>query len=311
MTNIPTELLRTLLAVVDVRSFTKAARLLGVTQPAVSAQIKRLQSLLEFELFDKSAPGVSVTEKGERVVREARRLLAINDEIVAIAQVPEGARTLRLGLPGEFVGKALWKSLGLFHSRRPDWCLHLKTASTPALLNDMHQGDLDVVVALSNDTPQQMAKYHWRDELVWVGSAPIPRPPQPVRLLSRGNDCPSYHAMTAALEAIGLSHEIAISFGRIDDVSGAATAGLGFAALPRNVALAAGAPICDSGVLPKLADIVVSVCARVESAPPPARDELVTLVSEAFRPGMIQAPLGTRQSKFGNAETVAQRAPAA
>ncbi len=46
MTNIPTELLRTLVAVVDLRSFTKAAQSLGVTQPAVSAQIKRLQGLL-------------------------------------------------------------------------------------------------------------------------------------------------------------------------------------------------------------------------------------------------------------------------
>lgn len=310
MTNIPTELLRTLLAVVDVRSFTKAARLLGVTQPAVSAQIKRLQSLLEFELFDKSAPGVSVTEKGERVVREARRLLAINDDIVAIARAPVGARTLRLGLPGDFVGKALWKNLGLFHSRRPDWCLHLKTGSSPTLLNDMHQGDLDVVVALSTDSPQQMAKYYWRDDMVWIGSAPVPRPPQPVRLLSRGNDSIAYHAMAAALEAIGLNHETAISFGRIDDIAGAAAAGLGFAALPRSLALAAGVPICESGVLPKLADIVVSVCTRLESGPP-ARDELATVLSEAFRPAVMQAPLATRASKFENSEAVAQRAPAA
>ena len=43
MTNIPTELLRALIAVVDQRSFTKAAVVLGLTQPAVSAQIKRLQ----------------------------------------------------------------------------------------------------------------------------------------------------------------------------------------------------------------------------------------------------------------------------
>jgi hypothetical protein len=40
MTNIPTDLLRTLIAVVDLRSFTKAAQSLGVTQPAVSAQIR-------------------------------------------------------------------------------------------------------------------------------------------------------------------------------------------------------------------------------------------------------------------------------
>src|ERR1700693_5529342 len=51
MTNIPTELMRTLLAVVDLRSFTKAAQSMGVTQPAVSAQIKRLQNMLGCELF--------------------------------------------------------------------------------------------------------------------------------------------------------------------------------------------------------------------------------------------------------------------
>src|SRR5262249_35848242 len=52
MVNIPTELLRTLVFVVDQRSFTKAAQSLGVTQPAVSAQIKRLQFLLGYELLD-------------------------------------------------------------------------------------------------------------------------------------------------------------------------------------------------------------------------------------------------------------------
>ena len=71
-TNIPTELLRTLTTVVDLRSFTRAAQSLGVTQPAVSAQIKRLQQLLGADLFDKSAPGVTLTQTGELVLNCAR-----------------------------------------------------------------------------------------------------------------------------------------------------------------------------------------------------------------------------------------------
>lgn len=85
MLNIPTELLRALVSVVDMRSFTKAAQSLGVTQPAVSAQIKRLQYLLGYEVLDKSAPGVSLTPRGEIVANNARRLLAINDDIVQMA----------------------------------------------------------------------------------------------------------------------------------------------------------------------------------------------------------------------------------
>lgn len=310
MTNIPTELLRTLLAVVDVRSFTKAARLLGVTQPAVSAQIKRLQSLLDFELFDKSAPGVSVTEKGERVVREARRLLTINDEIVAIARAPERARTLRLGLPGAFVGRALWKGLALFQSRQPEWCLHLKTGTCTGLLSDLQQGDLDVAVALSDGKPQQMAAHHWRDEMVWVGNVALRHPMQPVRLLSRGDDCICDRSMTAALDAAGRSHEVAFSFGPIDDLAGAAAAGLGVTALPRSVAVASNAPLCEDGLLPELADVVVNICVRAESAPA-ARDELASLISDAFRPAAAPIHVGTHPNKLESMGAVAQRAPAA
>ena len=102
MTNIPTELLRTLVAVVDLRSFTKAAQSLGVTQPAVSAQIKRLQVLLGADLLDKSAPGVSLTAPGELVVNYARRLLSINDQILDIAGPRPAAKTIRVGATGDF-----------------------------------------------------------------------------------------------------------------------------------------------------------------------------------------------------------------
>src|ERR1700746_1866297 len=100
MTNIPTELLRTLVAVVDLRSFTRAAHSLGITQPAVSAQVKRLQQLLGGELLDKSAPGVLLTPMGENVRGPARRLLPINDHILNLTAVPAAeAHVIRVGIP--------------------------------------------------------------------------------------------------------------------------------------------------------------------------------------------------------------------
>ena len=108
MTNIPTDLLRTLVAVVDLRSYTKAANSLGVTQPAVSAQIKRLQQLIGADVFERGGQGVALTSRGERVVARARRLLSLNDEIVSLgAATVRADLTVRIGAPSDFVASVL------------------------------------------------------------------------------------------------------------------------------------------------------------------------------------------------------------
>ena len=107
MINIPIELLRTLVAVADVKNFTRAAQQLGLTQPAVSAQIKRLQNLLATELFDKSSAGVVLTREGKAVLTYARRLLSINDQILQVAVQEPSSRTLRVGVSGDYISTFL------------------------------------------------------------------------------------------------------------------------------------------------------------------------------------------------------------
>jgi DNA-binding transcriptional LysR family regulator len=119
MMNIPTDLLRTLISVVDLHSFTKAAKSLGVTQPAVSAQIKRLQFLLGYDVFDKRTPGVSLTPRGQVVVDQARRLLSINDEILKITGSRPGAKMMRVGIPGDYSGSRIPVTLARFRLRWP------------------------------------------------------------------------------------------------------------------------------------------------------------------------------------------------
>src|SRR5882724_10105575 len=138
--NIPTDLLRTLIAVVDLRSFTKAARSLGVTQPAVSAQIKRLQYLLGYDLLDKSAPGVSLTQRGEGVVAHARRLLSINDEILHVAGRPSSAQTLRILIPGDYAVMRIPAVLSTFRTRWPDIRFTVTGRPLDKMLRDLQQG---------------------------------------------------------------------------------------------------------------------------------------------------------------------------
>ena len=67
-------------AVVERRSFSQAADLLGVTQPAVSLQVRALEKRLGTQLLDRSGRRVEPTEAGLRLYRGAQRLLALMPE---------------------------------------------------------------------------------------------------------------------------------------------------------------------------------------------------------------------------------------
>src|SRR2546428_13524275 len=159
MTNIPTELLRTLITVVDLRSFTKAAHSLGMTQPAVSAQIKRLQVLLGGELLDKSAPGVALTPKGEGVVQHARRLLSVNDHIVGMAR-PRSPSGLRIGISDEAQSVMLGPVLGACRRGAPG---SVEIRGSDDVLRDPGQGESDLLMARGATRARPETSTAWTD----------------------------------------------------------------------------------------------------------------------------------------------------
>src|SRR5882757_3847633 len=69
--------------VVDRKSFSLAAEKLGVTQPAVSLQIRALEKRLGTQLLDRSGRRVEPTEAGMRLYRGAQRLLALEEQVLA------------------------------------------------------------------------------------------------------------------------------------------------------------------------------------------------------------------------------------
>src|SRR5918997_5101985 len=68
--------------VVERRSFSQAAERLGVTQPAVSLQVRSLEKRLGTQLLDRSGRRVEPTEAGRRLYRGAQRLLALEEQLV-------------------------------------------------------------------------------------------------------------------------------------------------------------------------------------------------------------------------------------
>src|ERR671926_1405041 len=69
-------------AVVERRSFSQAAERLGVTQPAVSLQIRALEKRLGRKLLDRSGRRVEPTEAGRRLYRAAQRMLLLEDQLL-------------------------------------------------------------------------------------------------------------------------------------------------------------------------------------------------------------------------------------
>ncbi len=274
MTNIPTDLLRTLVAVVDLRSFTKAAVMLGMSQPAVSAQIKRLQFLLSEGLFDRATQGVSLTPHGEAVVGHARRLLSINDQIVGLRN--SGMRpelVIRVGTPSDFVASMLPDTLARFRSRWPEVSYTVHTDFYEPLIRQLRGGDIDVMIALSETKPHD-ARHFRSQDVVWVrGAGTHFDPHRPVPLVSYGDPCTYHRLAVKILRSAGLEWESVFTGPSLNSVNNAVAAGFGVMAITRNRAITMGMTVWDDGPLPKLPDLYSGIYVR-EGGPNAIYDQL-------------------------------------
>src|SRR5689334_4582215 len=83
LASIDPDLLRAFVLIAEGRSFTRAAAVVGRTQSAISMQVKRLEELLGHEVLQRSKGGtIELTPHGEYLLARARRILALNDEVI-------------------------------------------------------------------------------------------------------------------------------------------------------------------------------------------------------------------------------------
>jgi DNA-binding transcriptional LysR family regulator len=283
MLNIPTDVLRTLVAVTEMRSFTKAAQLMGVSQPAVSAQIKRLQFLLGFDVLDKSAPGVSLTARGEIVVNNARRLLSINDEILHLTSGHMPVQTIRIGIPVDYAGSRIPAALSRFRERWPEVSYNVGSAPVAEMLRDLQHGVLDIALATFTERPTIEARHIWTQELVWVHSDAVKLDPDgPVPLVSYGGDSTCHRAAVATLHRAGLDCNFVFTSQSNMSLLAAVAAGFGVMAVPRGRAVRNNLVIWEDGPLPKLPELYCALLVR-EGGGRTAIDELADYLEDQIR----------------------------
>jgi DNA-binding transcriptional LysR family regulator len=181
--NIPIELLRALVTIVDTGSYTKAADALDLTQSAISSQIARLGRLLGGSIFAKGQGNMTPTKRGVLVLQYSRRMLAMNDELLTFAGPNSAPRHLVIGLPS-------W----LGHQRLID--IFERCSASPAgeqvsyrcdrverLLGDINVGSIDVAYLCNVINPPRIAIAEWSEQTVWVKSPKLvlcPGAPMPL-----------------------------------------------------------------------------------------------------------------------------------
>ena len=282
MVNIPTDLLRTLIAVIDLRSFTRAAQSLGVTQPAVSAQIKRLQLMLGADLFDKTAPGVTLTARGETMVNYARRILALNDQMLEATAHGGPAARLRVGVASDYFEGAALRAIAEFRATHPALHCQVHAEYSSALLRDLRRGDYDLVLAGSDSEQADSAHRRWLEPTAWGAASPaVAEADGPLRLAVVGESSLSRRLSVAALEEAGIDYEIMYVGASFGGLIQAVAAGIGVACWARRLLLGAGVQVLDNSPrLPRMPDVVGGVYLR-EGVNSPQLIELADRIADS------------------------------
>ena len=132
--------------VAGVLSFTKAAEILNMTQPAVTFQVRQLEEDFNTRLFDRAHNRISLTKAGELVLGYANQIVELYEEMNESVKQMTGDHTGRitLGASTTIAEYMLPRLLGDFQSRFSEVVVRLKVANTDAVVTMVEDNTIDL-----------------------------------------------------------------------------------------------------------------------------------------------------------------------
>ncbi|WP_394779615.1 LysR substrate-binding domain-containing protein [Undibacterium sp.] len=250
------DVLRSFVCGVELGSFAKAADRLGRSTSAVSAQLKKLEDMVEAPILRKAGRGLELTQAGETLLAYARRLLELNDEAATAMRGVDLEGWIRLGMPEDFGERVLTDVLGRFARAHPRVRIEAKVARNASLLEQIAAGSLDLVLTWDSGIAIPHSQRVGTLPMRWIAapassSFPMPSAENPLPLVAFEAPCLMRSAATAALDRAGIPWRIAFSSTSLSGIWAAVAAGLGVTVrteigLPANLAVldakAAGLP---------------------------------------------------------------------
>ncbi len=168
--------MRAVVEVARLRSFSRAAETLGLTQPAISAQVRIIEEETGYRLFDRLGRSVHLTQPGIVLLEYAERMLNLRRQAVqAVADLRRPSTRLALGATESICLYVLPPVLKEFQTRYPAVAISIFRHNTDRVVRKLLEGVLDVgFISLPTQHPDLRITPFLRDR--WVAGLPVSHP---------------------------------------------------------------------------------------------------------------------------------------
>ena len=158
--------MRYVYAVYKAGSFSKAAELLYISQPSLSANIKREEAAVGHPIFDRSMKPLRLTEWGREYIRAAEQIMAVQQQFDTFLQDTESLSTGSLSIGGTslFASWVLPELLAAFSRRHPGIGIELVEESSRELEKRLLNGEVDFVLDNASLDPEIYERFVYGDE---------------------------------------------------------------------------------------------------------------------------------------------------
>ena len=219
-----------------------------------------------------------LTTEGEAFLPQARRLLRLNDEILAGLTGGDVAGEVRLGAPEDFATVHLPDILGQFTRANPKATLAVTCDLTLNLLEQLRDGALDLALVKREPLGPDVGTRVWREPLVWVGAdASLTETGDPLPLVVAPSPCVYRKRAITALERTGRAWRCAYTSPSLAGQQAALRAGLGITVLPSEMVPPDLMRLGPKHGLPELADTEIALM-RAATAVPAAAERLADFI---------------------------------
>ena len=200
MRNLDITTLRSFVAVADSGGVTRAAGFLHLTQSAVSMQLKRLEEILGLELLDRSGRTIALTSSGDQLLGYARRMVALNDEVIGRLTDQGFEGEVVLGVPHDIVYPTIPRVLQRFNATCPRVKVQLISSFTRSLKEQYARGECDLILT-TEPTGGEGCETLSQLPLRWIGAPDGSTWRQRPLRLAFGRHCIFRPKVIAALDA--------------------------------------------------------------------------------------------------------------